>query len=57
MGFGMLRGTTGDHMSLLPEIREAVPLGGWVLVSQFSEECWHLSNLPKSSYSQDWTHF
>lgn len=35
MGFEILTGATGNHVSLLPDIREIIPVGRWQLVSKF----------------------
>jgi hypothetical protein len=50
MGFDMLIGPTGGHMSLLPEMRKMTSFSRWEAVLQVPEECYLLSNLQKSSH-------
>lgn len=51
VGFGVLIGTTGSHISPLPEVRE-MTFGRWAMVSQVPEEFWILDN---HSFLDIWT--
>lgn len=56
MGFDMLIGTSGGHVSPMPGVGEMDPFDRWEPVSQAPQGCCLFSNSQRPSSSPGWAH-